>query len=356
MSRSPWREALDGQIQIIRTLRSISSVLHLGQNVDTPEVRQLVPEKERYIELQMKAGQALAEGIETVVREAEPIYLSHDIQEAMCRAMDRIAAVSNEAAQEIGTRMRLTADMLPIPKGLVWLTSGYWLVDVPSDDVRMAQGAVFIRAIYFGDDVVMSMYPSPLTKNIRIDVTTDNADTRRNTMGMTLFLESQKSGYTYLTEQFGNHLVPVPLGAWPYGETLDDRINAEDRTAKAVGVNSAGTKALMAVSGAYLHILFTMMLQQVTRWGGVGLSREERRDAEHERLRPRVQLITWRKAQYKYPEGHIPVPKNWSCRWPVRTHWRHYKSGKVVEIKSYVKGPPSKPFRDGTRHAHQVIR
>jgi hypothetical protein len=349
MSRSPWREALDGQIRIIQTMRSLSAKLHLGQNADVPEVRAYYPEKERFLEVQIKAGSALADGIETIVREAEPIYLSHDIQEAMFRAMDRLATRND-------TTLRLTADMLPIPRGLVWLTSGFWLKDIPSDDPKFPVGGVFIRAIYFGDDVVMTMYHSQLTKTMRVDVTTDNKDKPRKGMGVTLFLESQRSGYTLMTEQFGNHLVPVPLGAWHYDETLDERLIAEQTIAKPFRVNNAGTMALMACSGAYLHILFTMMLQQVTRWGGVGLNREERRDAEHERLRPRVQLITWRKAQYKYPEGHIPVPKNWSCRWPVRTHWRRYKSGKVVEIKSYVKGPPSKPFRDGTRHAHQVIR
>lgn len=355
MSRSPWRDALDGQIRILQTMRSMSSVLHLGQNVDVPEVRAITPDRTKFIELQVKAGQALSQGIETVVREAEPIYLSHDIQEAMSRSMDRLATYRENSSIPAPT-MRLTADMLPIPKGLVWLTTGFWIIDVPSDDVRMATGTVFIRAIYFGDDVVMSMFREALTGNIRIDVTTDNANLPRKGMGMTLFLESQRSGYTLMTEQFGNHLVPVPLGEWHYGETLDDRLSADSHQAKATKVNSAGTQALMAVSGAYLHTLFTMMLQQITRWGGVGLSREERRDAEHEKLRPRVQLITWRKSQYTYPEGHIPVPKNWSCRWSVKQHYRRYKSGKVVEIKSYVKGPASKPFRERTTQAHQVVR
>jgi hypothetical protein len=354
MSRSPWREALDGQIQIIRTLRSVSSMLHLGQNADVAEVRAAFPDPTRYAEVQARAGQSLAEGIETLVREAEPIYLSHDIQEAMYRAMDRLADRKN--TRQVDPSLTLTADMLPIPRGLVWLTSGFWLKDIPSDDERMGRGAVFVRAMYFGDDIVMTMRMSPITRNTVIDVTSDDLVKPRRGMGMVLFLDAQRSGYTYLTEQFGNHLVPVPLGAWQYGETLDECIQAEDRKTRPFKVNQAGTQELMAVSGAYLHQLFTMMLQQVTRWGGVGLNRDERRDAERERLRPRVQLITWRKAQYKYPEGHIPVPKNWSCRWSVRPHYRRYKSGKVVEIRSYVKGPVDKPFRERVSQAHQVIR
>lgn len=352
MSRSPWREALDGQIQIIRTMRSTSATLHLGQNADVPEVREVVRNQTKFIELQVKAGSALAEGIETLVREAEPIYLSHDIQEAMFRGMDRLALAGADNSVE----MRLTADMLPIPRGLVWLSSGFWLRDVPSDDQKFGPGAVLVRAIYFGDDVVMSMYRSPLTQDIQIDVTSDNVNKPRLAMGVTLFLDAQKSGYDLMTTQFGNHLVPVPLGAWRYGETLDEWLTGERSIARPLRVNAAGTQALSAISGAYLHRLFEMMLQQVTRWGGVGLNREEQKAAEREKLRPRVQLVTWRKAQYTYPEGHIPVPKNWSCRWSVRPHYRRYKSGKVVEIKSYIKGPPDRPFRERVSQAHQVIR
>lgn len=175
-------------------------------------------------------------------------------------------------------------------------------------------------------------------------------------MGAVAFVDARLSGFLNMTRELGDHLVPVPLGGWPFGLTLRLHVKTNKELPRARGTDLEGTNALVTLVNATLYRLFLLMHQEIIRWGGVGLNREERRDAEREKLRPRVQLITWRKAQYKYPEGHIPVPKNWSCRWSVRPHYRRYKSGKVIAIKSYIKGPADRPFRERVTQAHQVIR
>lgn len=357
MSRSPWRDALDGQIKILRELRKESSIIHLARNADVPAAYTALPDPEKRAQFLARAGGALAEALETLTREAEPIYLSHDILQHVQRMIDRMALREDRTHDWLSEP--LTAPMLPIPCGLIWLPgSGILLKDVPIPD-NSEQMVVQIKAVYFGDPIYMSM-ATGLTnagqERVTIDVRTNEQGQSRTRMGMVAYLDARRSGFVRMSHEFGDHLVPVLLGDWLYGQTLDETLQNNAGLTKANMVNEAGTTVLIACIGAYLLALFHLMLQRVTRWGGVGLNRIEQRDAERHKLRPRVQLVTWRKANYQYPQGYIPVPKNWSCRWSVREHYRKYKSGKVVRIKSYVKGPADKEFRLPVQRAHQVKR
>src|SRR4051812_3359456 len=90
MSRSPWRDALDGQIRVLRELRKPVAAIHLGTNADTPELEAQLPSYKDFVQFQYTYGEALAEGIEVLVRDAEPIFLASDINAAICRTIDRI--------------------------------------------------------------------------------------------------------------------------------------------------------------------------------------------------------------------------------------------------------------------------
>lgn len=349
MSRSPWRDALDGQIKILRELRRDSSIVHLGRNGDIEPVRKMYAEKSKQVSLQLEIGKTLAEAVEILVREAEPVHMSHDIRQHLNRCMDRIAqhASSNPNTFDLGP---LTEAMLPIPNGLLWFGGDALRVsDVPSPETTVGQ--VHIKGIYFGNLLGLDLYSKGT--GVEIEARSPSPEQRKE-MGVVVFLDARPSGYTYMSQRFGDHLVPCILGGWTYGQTLNEAITTNASLTKAITVNEKGTQILASVSFAFLHETFLLMLQRVTRWGGVGLNREERKDAEREKLRPRVQLVTWRKANYQYPEGHIPVPKNWSCRWSVRDHYRRYKSGKVVKIQSYIKGPPDRPFKLPTSRVHDV--
>jgi hypothetical protein len=348
MARSPWRDALDGQIQTIRTLRQPSSLLHLSSQLGVEELRTWMPSTEQRVEVLTKGGRALAEGLETLIREAEPVHLTHDIQQAI---MKRLGTMTQEQYEGLV----LTDVMLPIPRGYLWFGPQGMEFTAPGDDTY-ATSSVVVRGIYFGDEIAVTVRPAREVYSgpITIDVTSNNPGAIRTSMGVVVFLDSAQSGYDRLTKKFGPHIVPVPMSSWPYGLSLTDAVAESKSMPRAEGVKAEETLILLAMTFGYLHALFMLMLQRVTRWGGVGLNREERRDAEREKLRPRVQLVTWRKADYQYPEGHIPVPKNWSCRWSVTEHYRRYKSGKIVKIKSYVKGPPDRPFKLPTGRAHDV--
>lgn len=363
MSRSPWREALDGQVRILRELRKPTSHIYLGRNGDLPEIRAEIPDPKKQASFQMEFGRTLSVGIETLVREAEPVYITYDIHHAVTRQIDRIAAVQKRDGPAYPPdppvfpieKEPLTEAMLPIPTGLIQFPgSGLRLVDVPSDVRAIPPGDVYISAAYFGYEPVMELFrPSFGESRYRLDCRTRKPGTRTG-MGIVIFLDAQRSNFQRMSNNFGEHLVPTVLGEWRWGELLDDMLNRECEKAHADAVDIAGTQILMAATGTYLHTLFRLMLTRITRWGGVGLNRTETREAEREKLRPRVQVVTWRKANYQYPEGHIPVPKNWSCRWSVRPHYRHYKSGRTVLINRYVKGPADKPFRLPVQQVHIV--
>lgn len=347
MSRSPWRDALDGQIKVLRELRRDSSLVHLARNGDVGPLRDRYPDKQQRSAIQLKMGETLAEALSTLVREAEPIHLTHDIRQELDRRMDRISVRAEDPDWDLGP---LTEAMLPIPNGLFWFGQHALKVsDVPNPEHE--SHSVHVKAIYFGSLIGLDVYTKGF--GVEIEARTRTLDQRKE-MGVLIFLDARPSGYDHTAGLLGDHLVPCILGGWGYGETLNQAVAANDDMPKSTAVNDEGTKILAAVTYAFLHETFMLMLQRLTRWGGVGLNREEQKEAERERLRPRVQLVTWRKANYQYPEGHIPVPKNWSCRWPVTEHYRHYKSGKTVKIQSYVKGPHDKPFRGPTKRAHQV--
>jgi len=358
MSRSPWRDALDGQIKIMRELRRMPARIHLGRNADVPEIRQAFPDPDKYAQFAVHFGGVLADALEVLVREAEPIYLAYDIHQAVTRQLDQVSQIPNTTASPVPFDIDneiLAEEMQPILQGVLTIPgSGLRLIDVPSD-TELPQGQVDIKAIYFGNEIGMNVSQDGIGL-YAVEGRSINTDQQRLGLGVTVFLRSQASGYDLMTEEFGDHLVPVVLGTWRYGETINQWLAKEQGKIKARGLNITGTQVLTAATGTYLYILFRMMQQRITRWGGVALNRTESREAERERLRPRVQLITWRKANYVYPEGHIPVAKNWSCRWSVKPHIRRYKSGKVVMIDSYIKGPPGKPFRLPVQNVHQVVR
>lgn len=353
MSRSPWRDALDGQIKIMREIRRDSTFAHLARSANLPELESYVPNiNERAVYL-LRVGREIAGVLETLVREAEPVYLAHDIVTGVNRDMAREFTIGITEEQIPS----LTEGLLPIQHGLIWLgETGMMIESILDDhDPPVPDVAVCVKAIYFGDDIACRIQPYVAGGVPGYEISVYGNEPGKNLgMGITLFLDSVKSGYTNMTKQFGPHLVPVSLGMWGYGVPLHHY--SPGQTSLADSVDVVGTQKLMFMTGMFLHTLFRLMQQRVMRWGGVGLTRTESREAEREKLRPRVQLVTWRKANYQYPEGHIPVAKNWSCRWSVRPHIRRYKSGKVVLIDRYVKGPPGKPFRLPAQNVHQVVR
>lgn len=76
-------------------------------------------------------------------------------------------------------------------------------------------------------------------------------------------------------------------------------------------------------------------------------------------LEPIVRVIALRRREY--PVGRESQPKDWSCRWIVRTHWRNqYYPSKGVHkpklIPAYVKGPEDKPLKKPSMPLFAVVR
>jgi hypothetical protein len=350
MSRSPWRDALDGQIKVLRELRTVTANVHLARNLDVPAVREYYRDQTERAQFQIRAGNILADAISTLILEAEPIYLGADI----IKHVDRQVAGyirRDEHWWERANIEALTQDMLPIPAGLLWFPTPLIIFDP-----RFPDSTISVKALYFGQEVTLTAAPSLATRTMTVEATTNEQHEQPPAMGVIAFLDARYSRFVNMVEEFGDHLVPVLLGGWVYGKTLQECMMEQRELARADKVDAAGTEIIMAHLSLWLYLVFKLMLQRETRWGRVGLTRDEQREALRAKVKPGVQLVTWRKAEYQYPDGHIPVPIQWSHRWQVREHYRRYRSGKVVKVRSYVKGPADLPMQAPADRVHQIVR
>lgn len=357
MSRSPWREALDGQIKVLRELRRQTAFVHLAKSGRIPEIEREFKGRPDFPNFLLQFGATTADGIAALVREAEPIHIENDIQNEVMRRLDRMRRAKELEVLPSYVRtileQPLTPAMLPIPKGLIWFSEsgGLSMDDVKTRPEWTETGKVVLRAVYFGEDFEARVRRD---RTVELGYHIETFSDAEVGLGCIVFLDARRSGFVNTVGEFGDHLVPVPLAPWTFGQGLTSVVPQSNAVARSRNVDAQGAAILTINTYTYLAVLFRMMLERITRWGGVALNRVEAEQAQREKLRPRVQLVTWRKANYQYPEGHIPVPKNWSCRWSVRPHYRRYKSGKVVEIKSYIKGPSDKPYRPPVIRAHDI--
>ena len=139
---------------------------------------------------------------------------------------------------------------------------------------------------------------------------------------------------------------------WFEHQSLHDYVlNVRDTFA-----SDLGDQAMHIWPTAFLAILFDLLQQRILVYGGSGVERAARRQAERAGINPTVQVVEWRKADYRYPEGHIPRQIDWRCQWSVKEHVRRYKSGKTVTVRPYIKGPENKPFKLPNERVHQIRR
>lgn len=86
-------------------------------------------------------------------------------------------------------------------------------------------------------------------------------------------------------------------------------------------------------------------------------TRAQRRQAERRRAAPPppVYVVHYRRPEQKtvQPDG---TPRDWTCQWLVRGHWRHLADGRTLWVRPYVKGPEDKPFRAPRQRVNLVVR
>jgi hypothetical protein len=86
-------------------------------------------------------------------------------------------------------------------------------------------------------------------------------------------------------------------------------------------------------------------------------SRPRRREIERRHgMKPKpVRYVALRRSISDRREAAMGGRVDWSHRWPVSGHWRHYSNGRTIWIAPYTKGPADAPFID-KRNVYQAKR
>lgn len=349
MARSPWREAIDGKIEVLRGLRGRGALLSLQVYFTQANSLANLPRKERSQRANRMALE-MRRQLQELVTLAEPFALTNDIQNEIVRLVNQAGGTTpNPILDRALTRVYARTNP-PVPSGFVWLHEPVAVCVTESERVACVVRAIlftpasYVRAPKDHPDPTV---PNPQGQSLRIVAFIDGDD-RHSAWGMALSEDDPINDR--ITVPFG--LIPVMLPYIVEGETIGSQMEG----ILARYQDDLVDQTTHCWPTMFLFTLFEMMAQKILLWGGSGLERDARKAAERAGLKPIVQVVTWRKAEYRYPEGHIPNPPLWSCRWPVKEHVRRYKSGKVVTIRSHVKGPPDKPLKNPNQRVNLVRR
>lgn len=109
---------------------------------------------------------------------------------------------------------------------------------------------------------------------------------------------------------------------------------------------------------AMVHVIWMLMdMEFVTTSHQAPVIRNVRRRALRTLKHGEVNVIMLRRAKYLDDSGDDKEHRhvNWSCRWIVQGHWRHYRNGNRVWIKPYIKGPDGLTIKD-TRQLWRLAR
>lgn len=338
--RAPWREAIDGQSSVLRALRNPSArdslVAYFSESPTLKAQARNQRDLRRSCEI---AALEMVKALESETREAEPFWLAHDIQEAVLRGS---AQVHQDADHPLGAHRFQMTD-LPVRTGLVWLAQplALQIEGEHGTGVAVVRGLFFDRALK--DPVEGAIHLRPEKRGAA------------NSMGIVSWIDADRSP---MFNDFGlKGLIPYVHPYLSENQTLREYL---DIVREQYG-DSQYDLAVHQFPVAFMVSLFSLLQQRVLLFGGSGLERAARKVAERDGLKTQVQVLTWRKAQYRYPEGHVPGRIDWSCRWPVTEHVRHYRNPdgsirKSVVIPSYIKGPDTKPLKSFNTRVHEVKR
>lgn len=157
---------------------------------------------------------------------------------------------------------------------------------------------------------------------------------------------------------------------WLHSETLDEMLSrlTQERVDQLLATPAPDEETRDFGDQALLHAVhLSRFVVEGLRWMSDRLTVSPGHIERHRRKQlaregrtdppPDVKIIELRARETaprdpNAPAGHI----EFAFRFPVRKHPRRLKSGKVITVKSYVKGPKDKPLRVPTHTVYAVTR
>lgn len=133
---------------------------------------------------------------------------------------------------------------------------------------------------------------------------------------------------------------------WPY-------LRALPRLKPGDGLGS--TYAIIAAALGFMQLNFVIRERQRPSW------QMEKQYQRAKLITPSVQVITLRRVVREGRSSTEAHPREWSCQWPVRGHWRKqwypsFAEHRVRWIMPYIKGNPDAPLKAPAERVLAVVR
>lgn len=309
MSRSMWREALDGRTKLIRSLRN--------------------PEGRRYLRV-MASGNSryedtIARSLMALIHQAELFAWNEDQTEFVLQDIDRDRVSWAEKSS-------FRSGDLPCKTGLYWLNSP---LVISAEHLSGQNEGTKVRAILWG----CYQAGDPLT-----DPRTLRTDKTRQGATLAVFAETERG--------FAAYPAPVIDDGWSVVQAVENsREVGWSESVQELYRASVETCAFTFLMASSLFLKTHLEVEAPL------LDRAIRRQMRREDMETPIRVVNWRKVEYKYPEGHEPQPVDWSCHWSVRSHKRTYKrTGKTIIVPSYIKGNLQAPYKLPAKEIVNVVR
>jgi hypothetical protein len=147
---------------------------------------------------------------------------------------------------------------------------------------------------------------------------------------------------------------------------FDDSTLPKDvlRRMESIGISNADITTLDGVDSVrhlygfimqYIYTLFSFMNQRILVTNTEQVERSARRSAERQNVPSDVRVVTWRLKKYERMETETQQV-DWSCHWSSKAHDRHLADGRVIPIPASIKGDLTKPYKPPTPNVHVVTR
>lgn len=272
----------------------------------------------------------------------------HDSEEAIMHALDHgstylvgynIFEGVYQASRKMSIETRITPDMFPTPQGVMFLDGVLGLTDKgrTGRDLEAAPlpSDILIRGLIWNiNQIVMSPNEpwdrSPGFLLAMIEETIDPKLRKISPIDVTYY------------------------ASWRYNETIRQFHNRLKKYSTAPPVDD-DTPYIMVSMGGFMAAMLRFMQQRIVVPHRTLSSKSHRRTIERTKWDhdAHVNIIKLRKAHERWNprDPHDSTPRDWSCSWGVRGHWRDQPCGpgrkqiKQIWIDPYIKGDTTKPLR-----------
>lgn len=338
------KAALELKAELLRSVIDGRFVRELQQHYANPENYALTrrPYVETMSELQLERySRAEANShigtIVSRVQQADPIVISPEVHGQLFGSNTPYKTIEHTVDDDVYLRMCPNKDDLPLPAGLFLFPTPMLVSDVDPSAPISPNGPIPIMRAVTG---LLYWYAEREPKSgIALHVWLDPI-----------------SSHLPLNLQ-GRHANLIPR-FWKQGVTVREYLHELDvqfAQRKETAHFAIQPEAIETWMMLFLTKVWDYMLQPAGVLEPPVLDKAAKKAARKHNISNSVQVMIWRKPEPR-PTNTEPGQIDWSCRWSVREHVRRYKSGKVVTIKKYVKGPPDKPFKQEAPRVHIVAQ